>query len=330
MKWKGILVIGILASALFAFRPVSAGEPAHYLPGLFPIRFAALPPPGPYYLQFNFDYHIDASGKASKVLTIPGVEPPVELNVSADVDVDYDMIVVAPTGIWMTPLKLLQADYGIAFMLPLAYVDMDLEGSLKVQETSSGRSISREFERDDSQFNLGDVFFTPFLLGWHWPRFDLMALYGFHAPTGKYNSGDIDNTGLGFFEHQFQVGGIGYLDEGKSLGLQVLGTYELNHGKIDQDVTVGDYVTLEYGVSKVFKGVFEVGLRGYSMWQVQDDSGSDLILDSPKTKAHGIGGQISYTIPKWKLNIGLNYMQDIDNTGRPKAELGVLTFTKGF
>ncbi|MGR3294630.1 MAG: SphA family protein, partial [Candidatus Bathyanammoxibius sp.] len=263
MKWKGILIIGILSSVLFVSRPVSAGEPAHYLPGLFPIRFAALPPPGPYYLQFNFDYHIDASGKASKVLTIPGVEPPVELNVSADVDVDYDMIVVAPTGIWMTPLKLLQADYGIAFMLPLAYVDMDLEGSLKVQETSSGRSISREFERDDSQFNLGDVFFTPFLLGWHWPRFDLMALYGFHAPTGKYNSGDIDNTGLGFFEHQFQVGGIGYLDEGKSLGLQVLGTYELNHEKIDQDVTVGDYVTLEYGVSKVFKGVFEVGLRGY-------------------------------------------------------------------
>jgi hypothetical protein len=88
MKWKGILVIGILSSVLFACREVSAGEPAHYLPGIYPIRLVALPPPGPYYLQFNFDYHIDESGKASKVLEIPGVEPPVELDVSVDVDVD--------------------------------------------------------------------------------------------------------------------------------------------------------------------------------------------------------------------------------------------------
>lgn len=330
MNWKNVLAVGIVTCVLFASRQVGAGEPSHYLPGMLPIRVVAVPPPGVYYMQFNLGNHISDSGRVEEVLTIPHVQPPLRLDVSADVDVDYNMISAVPTGMWITHEKFLSADYGGLLMVPGVYVDTDLKGSFNVEVEGGGPSRSVRGKKDESQFNLGDVFFMPIMLGWHWPRFDMMVNYGFYSPTGKYNTHDVDNTGLGFFEHQFQLGGIGYLDDHKSLGLAVLGTYEIPHGSTSANITPGEDVVLEYGISKVFKQIFEVGVRGYSMWQVERDSGSDLEVKSDKYRANGVGGQLSYTIPKWKANIELSFMQDVANTNRPEASFTVLTFTKGF
>lgn len=76
---------------------------------------------------------------------------------SADVDVDYNMISAVPTGMWITQEKFLFADYGGLLMVPGVYVDTDLKGSFNVAVEGGGLSSSVRGRKDESQFNLGDV-----------------------------------------------------------------------------------------------------------------------------------------------------------------------------
>ena len=55
----------------------------------------------------------------------------------------------------------------------------------------------------------------PAYLGWHTPRADFVAGYGFYAPTGRYEAGANDNVGLGMWSHEIQGGVTAFLDAGE-------------------------------------------------------------------------------------------------------------------
>jgi len=42
-----------------------------------------------------------------------------------------------------------------------------------------------------------DSFYQPLILGWRKKRADVRAVYGFLAPTGKFNAGANNNVGSG-------------------------------------------------------------------------------------------------------------------------------------
>jgi hypothetical protein len=52
---------------------------------------------------------------------------------------------------------------------------------------------------------LTDLFVQPVDLGWHLPHADLTAVYGLFIPTGRYEDGASNNTGLGMWAQELRA-----------------------------------------------------------------------------------------------------------------------------
>jgi hypothetical protein len=303
---------------------VSAGELGHYMPGVASIRDFVVPQvPGFYYAQYNLYYttdtYKDRNGDSADSITIG----PVNLNVESDVDA----IGIQPTFIWATDWKLLGATYAPYIGVPI--VNTSVQAALST-ETRFG-SV------DEDQWGLGDIYIKPLWLGWNTKHFGVSVGYGIYAPTGRYDDGDVDNTGLGFWTHEFQGGVTWYPWEHQGTALMVNGIYEIHGEKDGADITPGERFSLEWGVSQYLplnkEGTLlvELGISGYSQWQVDDDSGSD-VIDALKVKdeIHGIGGQIGLASVPWNASLTVRYVSEYDAEARYEGELYVLTLAKGF
>ena len=167
-------------------------------------------------------------------------------------------------------------------------------------------------EVDESAFGLQDLYIQPLWLGWHWPNADLNVAYGFYAPSGRFEQGDPDNLGLGFWTHQFQLGAAYYFLK-RATALVLAMTYEIHQNKEDVDIRPGSNFALNYGVSQYLPagpGLVEVGVLGYNQWQVTDDKGSDARNGDVHDQIHGVGAQLGYAIPQWRLGMALKYLYE--------------------
>ena len=257
------------------------------------------------------------------------------LRANADIDLKFDNALIVPTAIYVSDWKILGASYAAYLAVPFAYVrleadlDAQLKADLGIDSTISfkgpgggfiernftvPRSFSRDFHKevDDSQFNISDICIQPIWLGWNKKHFSASLAYALYAATGKFDSNDIDNTGMGFWTNQFQAAGAWYPWENKGTALTVTTTYELNSDMRDIDVTPGAHFTLNYGLSQFLplnkKNTLlaEIGVKGYNSWQVSDDHGSDATNTGVHDRVYGIGAQLGLTSVKYDASIVLN------------------------
>jgi hypothetical protein len=315
----------IIVVLFFSLGIVAAGELGHYMPGVASIRDFVMPSePGFYYVQYNLYYSTDTykdrNGNSVDSITIG----PATLNVEANIDA----IGIQPTLIWVSDWKILGASYGAFAGIPIA--STSVQASLST-ETRFGRSI------DDNQWGLGDIYVKPIWLGWNTKHFGITLGYGLYAPTGKYDDGDVDNTGLGFWTHEVQSGVTWYPWEHQGTALMLNGTYEIHHEKEGADITPGDRFSLDWGISQFLPLnkeetlLVELGLVGYSQWQVDNDSGSDVIdVLKVKDEVHGIGGQVGLAYVPWNASLVFRYIGEYYAEARFEGDLYVLTLVKGF
>jgi Putative MetA-pathway of phenol degradation len=86
--------------------------------------------------------------------------------------------------------------------------------------------------------------------------------------------------GFGFWTHQFQGAVTWYPMTNKGTAVVIALTYETNGKKEDFDLTPGDNLTLNWGISqflplkKDMSLLLEVGPAGYDTWQITHDTGS--------------------------------------------------------
>jgi len=200
-------------------------------------------------------------------------------------------------------------------------------------------STSTRFGReiDESHWGLGDIYLKPLWLGWNFKHFSVSSGYGLYVPTGKYDDGNNDNTGLGFWTHEFQAGVTWYPWAHQGTAVMINGTYEIHTKKDDVDITPGDRFSLDWGVSQYLpiskdeKLLAELGVTGYSQWQVKSDSGTDVNANlSAKDEVHGIGGQIGLAYVPWNASLTFKYVQEYDARARFEGKLFTLNFAKGF
>ena len=62
-----------------------------------------------------------------------------------------------------------------------------------------------------------DCYFQPFILGWKKKRADIRAIYGFLAPTGRFDAGASNNVGNGYWVNGPSAGETFYLTRTKRL-----------------------------------------------------------------------------------------------------------------
>jgi hypothetical protein len=71
--------------------------------------------------------------------------------------------------------------------------------------------------------------------------------------------------------------------------------------------------------------LLEVGLRGYGAWQITDDSGHDARNRDVHDQVHGIGLQLGYAIPKWRLSFAAKYIYEYYAVDRLRGQAATLS-----
>ena len=214
---KKIAIVFLLYGFLFGVLTVTtsdAGETGHYPLASKGILGSSLPLPGYYFEMFHIGYkaneHRDKHGRR------------------VHDDFKINSFAYAYKFIHITNKKLFGADYSWAFLVPLVYVDVQID-KLGIR---------------DNDFGLGDIFLEPIILGWHGSRYDIAFSLSVFAPWGEYDRYQPASAGKGFWSYMFTLGGTWFFDVDKTWHLSVLTRTETHGHKRHSDIRPGNnYVT---------------------------------------------------------------------------------------
>ena len=254
------------------------------------IENGSSPPPGFYAAAFGLVEPIDSiKGPGGNTVIKP------DLNVGGAIAA-YSVT---------TEKKILGADYGVAFMVPV----------LNTRFNSNLFSVSAE------SAGVSDILFEPVNLGWHRAHADYTVNYSFYAPSGNYDPDSPLNPGLGFWEHQIQAGLTYNIDKKKLWNVAGLTTWEINQSKLGVDVKPGPIFTAEYQMN--------AGIVGYASQKLSPDSGSGInpLLRGDLDRAFGAGGEWKYTDIKHHLAYDVRYEQQFGVQLRTSGQVLVFSIT---
>jgi len=287
-----ILVLLIAGEGSVAAQNVQTG---HYAPGWNGNLKAGMMAQDPgFYMQsttmfFNASKFKDGSGDTA----------------SSD---ETDYVLTSLALAWRPDFKLFGGDYQ-AVVTPAV-------GNL------SGIPVLVEGDPEDAPVGLTDMFFSPIGLGWHWSEFHLVTALGAFAPTGKYDFGESDNTGLGFWTVMPFMLGTYRTEKGIFRDLPLLATgglfYEIHSNQEGRDFRPGDSFTFEWSLGFELAERTSFGLSGFFYRQVNDPSGSDA-EPVDKYRSNGIGLTLSHGIGP--VNLNLRGYQDFDVRNGPEGTL---------
>ena len=287
--------------------PVQSG---HYAPTMMNVRDMAHPPSGLFVLWYNTfmsgNSYVDRNGKKFENIRLSEIH-----GALPDIDVDLKLKAAAsvPTVFWASGFRLLG---GAKYMAGIAPNFVRADVSLFTERAGiidPDTSIVRELGSKNSGFS--DLFVTPLGLTWGLERYDVTAMYSFYAPTGKYQTGDAESIGMGFWTHQLQGRGYYYPRVDKSTALMIGVIYELNGTIKDVDVSPGDRLTLEWGLSQYFSERLEVAVQGGHNWQISDDSGEDVYWD-PAYRDRKSTVALAATFWPWKGHLAVTGKYGMD------------------
>jgi len=326
------LIILIFISSAFSIIPlplmaqtVSPLQGGHYTPGIKNNRDMATPPSGLFILWYNTYYtsdtYVDKDGNKFNSIKLNQVSPVLP---NIDVDLNLNGYSGVPAFFWASDFKILG---GAKYMAGISPSFISADASIVTER--GGIVIDTTYTKSVEGTNSGfsDLFVAPFGLSWAMKKFDFTFLYGFYAPTGKYESGSSDVVGLGFWTHQFQGYGYYYPMKEKSTAVVLGATYELN-GKIkDADVKPGDRFSLEWGISQYLSKKFEIGVMGSHNWQITDDSGDDVYWDaSIQDRKYSLSVNAGYWIWSDRLMANVKYNWDYNAIQRFEMNSWLLNF----
>lgn len=301
--FKGEFMKRFCIGAFVAFSLLLAASSAHaqrqglYIPGLMGLNSAAPIPPGvylqTYYMNYSFSGIKDQNGG-----TILG-------NLSGTLPM------VAGGFSWVSPFRLLGANYGINLFLPAIGPNLDFN----------------EFAIRGGEFGYSDTYFEPFSLRWAGSRYGIIFSYGIYFPTGAFTPGSPDNFGKGTWTHQLNAGATVFLDKERTWSITNWLHGEIHHQTRDTDLTIGSNLTWEWGIGKTFIQMIDFGAVGYGEWQLTNDTGSDAIFPNIHDRVYGVGAELGIAIPQIRSRIAMRGYGEFDARLRTQGHAIFLTFS---
>ena len=201
----------------------------------------------------------------------------------------------------------------------------------KVAEPFSNQALASTLVpvNKGNNYGFGDLYVVPFILGWHTKRFDYLADYGFHAPTG------VGIRSLDMWTQELSFGTTYYLDPGKKWSASGNATLEIHSVKNNADILVGDFLTIKGGVGRSFlKGAANAGMVYSLQYKITHDGGTALpaILPNTLNKAYALGAEVDFPVlvkEKKKLAafIGARYAWEFLNRSNFQGNNLALTLT---
>lgn len=263
------------------------------------LKSGSQPPPG-YYFTLPLYYGNDYSGVRDR-----------DGNTIAD-GLDLNVNLLATPAIAMTTnAKIFGGTLGLQAVLPF------MGGRAEIAQ--AGIALAEGY-------GLADIYVQPLSLGWRTPAADFRAGYAFFAPTGA------GNRSLDMWAHELSAGSTVYFDDRQLWHFAATAFYEIHQKKTDQDVRVGDILTVEGGLGGSFlKGAGSAGVAYVAQWKITNDSGDDFPALIPKSKSRVFGLGPDVTLPVFAVGtlVGLLNARYIWEFGGRSTFEGQ-TFVAGF
>lgn len=292
---------------------VSPIQTGHYMPGFLSIRDFANPTPASGLMVLDYsiyqygDQFYGADGNHKTQIIGP-------TGSTVDLKSDVDGYFNSPYLVWLSTKKILGATYIGGISVPYLTVNTNLAYS-RIGEITGGE---KKGNVSGKVSGFSDLNVLPIYLSWSKLTYDITAGYMFYAPTGKFELGGSNNTGLGYWSHVFQTYGYWYPEKtggksSKAMAVMFGISYEITGDIKDSNVNPGNRFSLDYGIEQYFTNKLSVGIYGGNNWQISKDEGSQVYWNSAVKDRLGVAGvQLGYwlwpkhlqAVGKWGFSYG--------------------------
>jgi len=209
------------------------------------------------------------------------------------------------TLLWASPYQMAMlggARFSSAVTIPIANNSL----SSSVQGAISGGG------------GLGDSYFQPVILGWRTERVDIRGIFGFLAPTGKFNAGATDNVGNGYWTPVLAAGQTFFLSDDKATTLSAFEMYEFHSTQSGTHIHPGETFDLDYSLMRAFTFAdsrLQVGLVGYGAWQTTAKTGPDITPaeEAQRYRVNALGAGLNFVLPARKVTLSFKYFDEFSN-----------------
>ncbi|WP_422506963.1 SphA family protein [Stenotrophomonas sp. GZD-301] len=316
--WRRLTLLSVMLLAATAAAPAAAVEGAlgRSITGMQVTSYAGVIPPEPG-MQWSLSYvHYDGKISGNRQAPIAG-----QLSLGLDADVSL----TAATGVYVWPTR--TGKWNFASMLTVPYITADVTADL-VGPLGTRREVK------DSTSNLFDVYFAPFIAGYHIDPVQHVSVGLYvYAPTAKYDPGKLANPGMNVWTLSPSVG-YTHLFQAGTLEFSVLGAVDWYSRNDDTDYKNGLVARADVLVVKRTPSGWGFGAAGGWLQQVQDDDG-DLAdrLGGFKGRSFGIGPVLTYG-KKWAggehLDVSFRYVGEFSVKNRFEGDPWSLSISGGF
>jgi hypothetical protein len=301
-RWFRMLSAAVVA---LGFSSPSWAETQHIPMGLADFMAGVLPPPGVYWLNYLLyvqkDTLRDEDGDKLSVPTPAG---------NLRIEPDADVFVNAARFVWMSPYKLLGANYGAQVIFPLYTADVEIKvGGQKVDDTDST--------------GIGDIIFAPIILAWHFsPNFHAGFAVDIAAPTGPYKRDKLASQLLNKNHWTFEplIAVSYWVPGGLDLSAKIMYDFHTKNDDFDVDPLTGRKLSLkpgqefhfDWGVSYALgKEDFRLGLAGWYYQQITEDEVGGVKEPSDfKSRAAAIGPAFKWWPGMGKFSLTAKWLEE--------------------
>jgi hypothetical protein len=161
-----------------------------------------------------------------------------------------------------------------------------------------------------------DSFYQPLILGWRKRRANIRAIYGFLAPTGRFEAGGSNNVGSGYWTSVLASGQTIWLTENKATALSAFEMYEFHGTQQGTMIHPGQTFNLDYSLTQAFSLQgnlrLQLGLAGYGQWQTTDKQDPAITPEHAAAhyKVNSVGFAANAIFPGRKASVGVKYFHE--------------------
>ncbi|HEY2800968.1 MAG TPA: transporter [Chthoniobacterales bacterium] len=284
LSWSLRLLSGLV---LLAVIPAQAQNRGVYPLGMSTLNSGITPEPGfAYSNQFLFYSRNEAKDDNGNTLPVSG---------------NNYVLMDMNTVTWASKETLLAgARYSASATLPFAKNDLtsDIQGNI------SGGS------------GFADSYYLPLILGWSWDRVAVKAMYGFLAPTGRFDANANDNVGSGYWTHTLSSGQTYYLTKDKFLIFSAFEMYEFHTTQQGTGIHPGDTFDLDYSLMRTVLNKtalrLQIGLAGYEARQLTAKTGPGITsaMSDERYAVNAMGVAVNLALPKQRTNVTLRFFDE--------------------
>ncbi|MDR3448991.1 MAG: transporter [Alphaproteobacteria bacterium] len=321
----GAVIVTTLLVLPLQIARADEGGVSFWLPGQFG-SLAAIPgAPGWSMAAVYYYTSVGASGDvaAAREIQIGRIPATVNVSLNANLNARADLLFLAPTYTFATPVLGGQLAIGVSSIFGRA--DTSIDGTL----TAGIGPImaSRSGSVSDSLTAVGDLY-PMVTLKWNNGVNNWMTYATGDIPVGAYDPMRISNVGIG---HGAIDGGGGYTYLNPATGREFSGVagFTYNFKNPDTQYQNGIDFHFDWGASQFISKQVFVGLVGYAYQQVTSDSGQLPVLGSMQSRVLGVGPQVGYIFPIGNMQgyLNLKGYGEFDAANRPSGWNAWLTFS---